>query len=371
MKFTCPKIELLSAIGAVSKAIASKPQTPILSGIYLRAEGNELELQATDYEIGIIYKIQADIEEPGQLVLSGRYLQEVIRRLPSDIVKIDYDSQEKITHIQGGNANYTLRSMNASEYPGVHRLEGELHFTVRDTLLRSLFKKTVFACSNDESRPVFTGVNMEIDGTIITLAGTNTHRLAVKKHVFESPIGEPMKLIIPAKTLQELLHILTSEVPSDVEITCSFNQISFQYENIYLTGRLIEGVFPSFANVIPKAATTRVTMDTAELIAAMDRVYLISRTGDYNVVKLSFADGNLHISSSNPDIGMAEENIPVEIDGPAIDIAFNAAYLVDALKVLESDHCMFALTKSLAPVLVTEPDDPDFIYVVTPMRTAH
>ena len=112
-------------------------------------------------------------------------------------------------------------------------------------------------------------------------------------------------------------------------------------------------------------------MDTAELIAAMDRVYLISRTGDYNVVKLSFADGNLHISSSNPDIGMAEENIPVDIEGPGLDIAFNAAYLVDALKVLESERCTFALTKPLAPVLVTEPDDPDFIYVVTPMRTAH
>ena len=370
MKFTCPKPEFLSAIGAVSKAIASKPQTPILSGIYLRAEGNQLELQATDYEIGIIYQLEADIEEPGQLVLSGRYLQEVVRRLPSDTVRVDYDSQEKITHIQGGNANYTLRSMNASEYPGVHRLEGDLHFTLKDNLLRSLFKKTVFACSNDESRPVFTGVNMDIDDTSITLAGTNTHRLAVKKTVLDAPVGT-MKLIIPAKTLNELLHILTSEVPSDVEITCSFNQISFQYENIYLTGRLIEGAFPSFANVIPKNSTTRVTMDTAELIAAMDRVYLISRTGDYNVVKLSFADGNLHISSSNPDIGMAEENIPVDIEGPGLDIAFNAAYLVDALKVLESERCTFALTKPLAPVLVTEPDDPDFIYVVTPMRTAH
>ena len=211
---------------------------------------------------------------------------------------------------------------------------------------------------------------MDIDDTSITLAGTNTHRLAVKKTVLETSVGT-MKLIIPAKTLNELLHILTSEVPSDVEITCSFNQISFQYENIYLTGRLIEGAFPSFANVIPKNATTCVTMDTAELIAAMDRVYLISRTGDYNVVKLSFADGNLHISSSNPDIGMAEENIPVDIEGPGLDIAFNAAYLVDALKVLESERCTFALTKPLAPVLVTEPDDPDFIYVVTPMRTAH
>ena len=370
MKFTCPKQELLTAIGITSKAISSKPQTPILSGIYLRAEGNQLELQSTDYEIGIIYQLAADIDEHGQLVLSGRYLQEVIRRLPGDVVSISYDNQEKITHIQGGNANYTLRSMNASEYPGVHRLEGDLRFTIKDNLLRSLFKKTVFACSNDESRPVFTGVNMDIDGTTITLAGTNTHRLAVKKQVFDEPVGA-MKLIIPAKTISEVLRILTSEVPSDVEVTCSFNQISFQYENIYFTGRLIEGAFPSFTNVIPKNGTTCVTMNTAELVSAMERVYLISRTSQYNFIKLSFADGNLHMYSSNPDIGMAEENVPASMEGPAIDIAFNADYLIDALKVLESESCTFALTKPLAPVLITEPDDPYFIYVVTPMRTMH
>ena len=367
MKFTCKKQELSAAISMASKAVSSKPQTPILSGIFLKAEGGILELQATDYEIGIIAGVLSDIEEPGTVVLPGRYFQEVIRSLPDETVRFEYSAEKKTAHIRSGNANYTLRSM-LGDYPGVHRLEGDLHFTIPDTVLRSLIKKTVFACAADESRPIFTGVHFDIAGKSMTLAGTNTHRLAVKTQTFDDEIGA-MKLIVPGKTLQELLRSFTSEIPTDVQVTCSMNQISFQYENIYFTSRLIEGAFPSFANVIPKTATTTVTMTTSDLAAAMDRVYLISRTNEYNVMKLHFGDGNLHISSSNPDIGMSEEDVPATIAGPDIDIAFNATYLVDALKVLEGDTCTFALTKPLAPVLVTEPNDPGFQYVVTPMRT--
>ncbi|WP_294160266.1 DNA polymerase III subunit beta [uncultured Selenomonas sp.] len=368
MKFTCQRQDIVNAINMASKAVSPKPQTPILSGMFLRAEEGKLEVQATDYEIGILYDIPADIETPGTIVLPGRYLQEVVRRLPDDRVLFSLDEKNRIVHIRSGNANYTLRSMNAGDYPGVKRIEGTLSFTIPDTVLRSLFRKTVFACATDDSRPIFTGVSFDFDGKKLTLAGTNTHRLAVKTKTFDDEIGK-LKLIVPGKTLQELLRTFTSDVPTNVQITCSMNQISFQYENLYFTSRLIEGAFPSFANVIPRNTVTTVTMTTADLSAAMDRVFLISRTNDYNVMKLHFGDNNLHISSSNPDIGMADEDIPATIAGPDIDIAFNATYLVDALKVLEGETCTFALTKPLAPVLITEPNDPEFQYVVTPMRT--
>ena len=192
----------------------------------------------------------------------------------------------------------------------------------------------------------------------------------MKKETFDAPIGA-IKLIIPAKVLTELQHILTSEIPSDVEVTCSLNQVSFAFENIYMTSRLIEGAFPNYRNVIPQNLTVKVEAKTSELSAAMDRVSLISRANDYNVVKLDFHDSELHISSSNPDIGHAEETIPVAIEGDAIQIAFNATYLVDVLKALDGETCTISLHQPLSPITITEPDDPDFIYVVTPVRTAH
>lgn len=370
MKFTCLKQELTGALSIVSKALSSKPQMPILSGIYIKSEGDHLMIEATDFELGIIVTIPADIETPGQLALPGRYFQEVIRKLPGDNVSIAEDTEEKSVRITSAQANYTLRTMNAGEYPGVHQLEGDLHFVIKDNILRSLVKKTVFACSNDESRPIFTGVYMDIDQNTVTMAATNTHRLAVKKETFDEPIGA-MKLIIPAKVLGELLHILTSEIPSDVRINCSFNQISFSFENIYLTSRLIEGAFPDYHRVIPTNLTTHVQLKTDEVSAAMDRVSLISRANDYNVVKLSFADQKLHISSSNPDIGHAEETIPAHIDGDELTIAFNATYLVDVLKTLDGDVCTIDLHQPLSPIAIRDSDDPNFIYVVTPVRTMH
>lgn len=370
MKFTCQKQELASALSSVSKALSSKPQMPILSGIYIKAEADTLEIEATDFELGIIVSINADITQPGKMALPGRYFQEVIRKLPGDIVSIAENTEEKSVSITSDQANYTLRTMNAGEYPEIHRLEGDLHFTIKDNILRSLVKKTVFACSNDESRPIFTGVYMDIDQNTVTMAATNTHRLAVKKETFDDPIGS-IKLIIPSKALQELLHILTSEIPSDVRVNCSFNQISFTFENIYLTSRLIEGAFPDYHRVIPTNLTTKVALKTSEVSAAMDRVSLISRANDYNVVKLDFHDAQLHISSSNPDIGHAEETVPASIEGDGLQIAFNASYLVDVLKTLDSETCTISLHQPLSPITITEPDDPNFIYVVTPVRTAH
>ena len=369
MKFTCQKNELAGAISIVSKALSSKPQMPILSGIYLRATDHQIEIEATDFELGIIVAIDAEIAQPGQMTLPGRYFQAVIHKLPGDTVSIDEDSEAKSVRIQSDAANYTLRTMNASEYPCIHRLEGDLHVTIKDNILRSLVKKAAFACSNDESRPIFTGVYMDIDQNTLTMAATNTHRLAVKKETFDAPIGA-IKLIIPAKVLTELQHILTSEIPSDVEVTCSLNQVSFAFENIYMTSRLIEGAFPNYRNVIPQNLTVKVEAKTSELSAAMDRVSLISRANDYNVVKLDFHDSELHISSSNPDIGHAEETIPVAIEGDAIQIAFNATYLVDVLKALDGETCTISLHQPLSPITITEPDDPDFIYVATPVRTA-
>ena len=370
MKLTCAKNELVSALQIVSKAVATKPQTPILSGIYLKAEAGILELQATNYEIGMVCRIPAEIEEPGQIALSGRYFQEVIRKLPGDSVSLSFNREEKIVHIQSNQANFTLLSMNASEFPTIKPMEGNLQFKIKDNVLRSLVKKTVFACSNDESRPVFTGCYLEVADTKVTMAATNTHRLAVKFETFDESIGN-IKIIIPSRILQELLHNMTSEIPTDVTVTCTYNQISFAFENLYMTSRLIEGAFPDYHRVIPPEFATVVTLDAGEFSSAVDRVSLISRAGDYNIIKLEFANNQVHITSNNPDIGNAEESVAASIEGPELTIAFNAQYIMDVMKNIDSDTCQIKLNQPLSPAAVREADDEEFIYIVTPVRTAH
>lgn len=370
MKITCAKNELTNALSTVAKAIASKPQTPILAGIFLRAEGDTLELHATNNEIGMLCKIPVEIEEPGEMVVSGRYFLDVIRKLPGDSLTLVYNRNEKIINITSNQANFTLLSMNAAEFPTVKPIESNVHFTIKDNVLRSLIKKTVFACSKDESRPVFTGCYLEVADNKVTMAATNMHRLAVKYEQFADSIGN-IKIIIPANILQELLHNMTSDIPTDVQVNCNFNQISFAFDNVYMTSRLIEGAYPDYKNVIPSSHETLVTLDSAEFNSAVDRVSLISKAGDYNVIRMDFGNGQLHITSNNPDIGNAEETIPASIEGPDISIAFNAQYIMDVMKIIDSKNCELRLIQPLASMTVREEKDDAFIYVVTPVRTAH
>ena len=283
MKFTCHKNELAQAIQLVSKAIANKPQTPILSGIYIEAKDNQVELHATDNEMGIISIIPSEVEQEGKIVLSGRYMQEVIRRLPGDTVTISQEIDENISKIQSAASNFTFLSMPANDFPTVKRLEGGVHFKIQDNVLRDIIKKTVFACSTDEARPVFTGCQMEINGETLKMAATNTHRLSVKKEVIAHLSGD-LHIIIPAKILNELLRALNSDMPVEVDVCCSSNQASFQFENVVFMSRLIEGQFPNYDSVIPKNFATTVTLDTQDFLDAVDRVSLISRSADYNII---------------------------------------------------------------------------------------
>ena len=379
MNISLAKNDLISALQIVSKGLSTKPQTPILSGIYMTAKEGQLELQTTNYELGFILTIPAEIHNTGTAVLPGKYLTEFARKLPAEEVSIDTDSSDGLAVIQSGAARFTLRTMEISDFPVLHRMDGTLHFTIKDRTLARLVKKSAFACLREEQRdrrPIITGCQLEVEGKDVTFAATNVHRLAVKSEQLEEDAGQ-IRVIIPAKFLEEVTRTISSEVPADIHVTCSYNQVSMSSGSIYMTARLIEGTFPDYRRVIPREENirTKVTLDAASFASAVDRASLIARTDQYNIVKLSFAQGLMRISSNSPEIGEAEETIPAEVTGDDVTIAFNASYLMDALKSLDSDTCILSLQGSneqgvnLSPMTIREEADPNYIYVVTPVRT--
>lgn len=369
MQFLCKKEELAHAVQIVQKAVSNKPQMPILSGIYLNATAdNTLELQATDYELGIKCIIDAEIKETGAIVLSGRYFQEVVRRLPGESVEIRTNQEDRMVKIVSHMAQFNLLSLPAAEFPVLQPLEDTTNFVIRDNILKDLIKKTSFACSTDESRPVFTGSLLELSESNIVMVATNTHRLAIKRE-FVDQSSMPMKIIIPARILNELARIMIAEVPSDVSIRCNRTQISFALDNVYITSRLIEGQFPDYNRVIPTEFATNITLSTDEFSAAVERVSLISRSGDYNVIKLAFKEKSVLISSNNPDIGKAEESVDISLQGNPLEIAFNAKYVTDILKNIDSETFYFSLNTPLSPASIRPCDDAQYNYIITPVRT--
>ena len=379
MNITLAKSDLISALQIVSKGLSTKPQTPILSGVYMTAKEGQLELQSTNYELGFIVTIPAEIHTVGTAVLPGKYLTEFARKLPAEEVSIDTDSSDGLAVIRSGSARFTLRTMEVSDFPVLQRMEGTLQFTIKDRTLARLVKKSTFACLREEQRdrrPIFTGCQLEVEGKEVTFAATNVHRLAVKSELLEEDAGQ-IRIIIPAKFLEEVTRTITGDVPTDIHVTCSYNQISMSADGIYMTSRLIEGAFPDYRRVIPQEENirTRVTLDAATFASAVERASLIARTDQYNIVKLAFEEGLMRISSNSPEIGEAEETIAAEVTGDDVTIAFNASYLMDAVKSLDSDTFILSLQganaqgMNLSPITIREEADPNYIYVVTPVRT--
>lgn len=368
MRISCTKEQLNHAVQTVQKAIATKTPMPILTGIYLAAFDNKIELQATNYEIGISCTIDAIVEEPGNIVISGRYFQELVRKLPGDTIEIASNLEDRTIQITSNQAQFNLLSLPAEEFPVLKKPTSDTIITVKDNILRELIKKTVFACANDESRPIFTGALLEINQHEINMVATNTHRLAIKKdHIGHNT--DNVKMIIPAKILNELARIMISDIPMDVTIYYQKNQVSFGFDNVYIISRLIEGQFPDYNKVIPANFATSITIDTHSFMDAVERVSLLARDGDYNIIKLAFKNDCVIITSNNPDIGKACETVPTIMQGNEVEIAFNAKYVTDILKNINSEKLIFSLNTPLSPASVKPIDDETYNYIITPVRT--
>ena len=371
MKFVCSKKKLVQAIQTVSKATASNPQTPILGGICMTAENDTIVLEATDNEIGIRCTIEADVSDNGSIVLMGRTAQDVFRRLPGEDVNLDYSLEEKLVHIKSGPSNYTLLAMDASAFPHIIRIEPQeaVSFTVTNKDLDDLIRRTVPACGTDIRRPVFTGCLLDLNSGSVTMAATDTHRLSIKTLMISEGPERPRKVIIPAKALKEIQHLLASDVPTDIRVSCSPNKITFEMEGIFITNRLIEGQFPDYKRVMPQNLPINVTLNTADFLSAVERVSLVTRQSEYNIIRLSFSGDQVRITAKNPEIGEAKEQVDAKVEGGELDIAFNAAFVTDALQAITGKEFLFQLDKPLSTSIIRETEDTSFLYMITPVRT--
>lgn len=368
MKFTCQRDHLLSCIQIVQKAVSTKSTIPILSGIYLKAENGLIELQANDYETAIKCSLPAQISENGVTVLSSKYFSEIVRKLPGDMVQISSSNNNNIS-IKSNNANYDLVSMPHEEFPLIQSINSDNKYDISQNLFKNLIKQTTFACSQDDTRPVFTGVLFEIEQGNITMVATNTHRLAICKGEINNPAGSPLKVIVPSKILNELNRILVAESEENIIIKWNQNKLAFEFNDTYMETQLIDGQFPNYQQVIPKNYQTELYLQTNMLSEIVERASLLTRDGDYNVIKMDIKEQKIAVTSNNPDVGAAYEETEAVTNGEQLSIAFNAKYIIDALKIVDYPEIKFSFTSPLTPAIIEPKEKNHFLYVVTPVRT--
>ena len=364
MKFIVARKEFADALKIVLKAVAVKAQTPILSGIYLKADGSTLEMQATDHTICIKTKIPAVAEENGETVILGKKLFEIVQKLTGDTLTIS--TAENFAEIRSAGSKFKLLVCAAEDFPKMQAEENLQTFTFRQWQMKKMLKETVFAAAKEgEGRPVFEGVFFHFNGEKLRMAATNTHRLAVTSTDLASPFDGEKKFLVPAKTLEEVEKLLFD---GTLKVTFSNRTATFDLGNVLIVTRLISGDFPNFDRLLHEEKTIFARTNSEELLSALERISVIAKDTEYQTVTLHFSDGGIEIKTRSAEIGEADERVVAVVEGGDLDISFNYKYLIDVLKAAEG-KVTIGLSEKLKPIDFHFDEEKNFVYIVTPVRT--
>lgn len=365
MKIVCQKEKLSSAINIVQKAVSSKTTMPILEGILIECtEENGIKLISNDLEIGIECNITADIKEKGAAVIESRMFGEIIRRLPdTDIVLYTEENGTFIIECEG--SLYRLLSLNPEEFPKLPQIEKNETIKLKQNNLKEMIRQTVFSVSVDENRPIFTGCLLEITDGFVNMISVDGFRLSLRKQEYKGEI-KSFSAVIPGKTLNEIFKIIQNN-DEEINISVVKNQALFETNNVKIVSRILEGEFLNYKSAIPVEKDTSVKVDKNSLLAAFERVYLLTRDEKKYPVKLKTENNIINIICSST-IGTAKEEISAEIEGKDIEIGFNPKYFIDALKVIEEEKISIDFTTNMAPSVIKPIDDEKFTYMILPVR---
>ncbi|HBV86634.1 DNA polymerase III subunit beta [Desulfosporosinus sp.] len=367
MKIFCSKDALLSGVNAVQRAVSNKNPLPVLQGILIQAENQCLQFAATDLEMGIRCDVPAQVNEEGTMIVPAKLFTDVVRKLPD--TPISLEERDKSIIICYNQSEIVLNGYDPEEFPLLPDLIEPSSFELPTAIFKNMIRQTIFSCASEENRPVFNGILLQIENTNIRLVATDTHRLAYIISELSNPNDARFSGIIPSKTLSEIYRLLRDE---DELLTISYsnNQVVFQFGSIYLISRLIEGQFPNYKQVIPQTCETKVHLSVREFLDAVERASLLSRDkSGANIVRINVENNDLRIDQTS-ELGKISEQIGIDMEGKDVKIAFNAKFLIDALKVIDSDRILFELSGPFSPGVMRPLGDPNYIYLVLPVRTS-
>ena len=333
MNIKFPKANLQKAINVLQKVSQNKTSSNLPGSIYITTKNNQVELQGNDFELGIKLTIDADILEPGTLVVASRYFQELIRKLPGETIQLSKPEDGNTLKITSGSSEFNLVTLHPDDFSLVEQIHDQDYVNIDSQAMKELIDLTNYAAASDDDRPVFAGALLEIKD-------------ANDKEV----------------------TMVATDNPSIIKIIWNRTQIVFMFESIYIISRLIEGTYPEYEKVIPAQFDSSAVVDRKDFAGAVDRVSLLAKDMSYNVIRYDWSEEQVTLSSQNAEIGMAKEEIPVEFKGTPFTISFNGRYISDILRHSTGDNIHMYL-KQNGPVVIRQDNNPNYTYVVTPVRT--
>ena len=365
MRFTCEKSMLVQGLNIAGRTVAQKSSLSVIEGILCKA-GHNLSLTGYNMETAITYDIEADIPDPGQCILPAKLFGDIIRRLPEGPVTVVVDDSYKVS-IRAGYASFTISAESAEDYPELPDVNSGRPIRIPQNKLKELISGTIFAVSENQGRPIHTGVKFEVTDTSITTIAVDGFRLARRTYHPEEGTARELSFVVPAQGLKEVEKIVT-DVEDMASFTLGTKHILFQIGNATLVCRLLDGEFLDWRRVVPSNCPVKLVAHVSDLASSVERVGLIVSEKYKSPVRCVFSHNELLMRTSTT-IGAAEDKCAIAGDGKELEIGFNVRYLADALKVIPSEEVTLELTNGLSPIVLTPVDDKyDFAYMVLPVR---
>ena len=365
MKIVCYKDKIIKALNSVVKGVASKTTMPILEGILIQTNDNEIKLTTYDLEIGIEYIMECEIKEQGSTVVNAIMFSEIIRKLPDTEIYISLNDKN-LLEIECEGSLYKLATMNPEEFPELPKIEIENSIEVDQNVLKNMIRKTIFAVSSEENRPIFTGCLFEIENNKLNLVAVDGFRLALRS-IYLNKQTNNFSAVIPGKTLNKII----SDSFEPVKIGVSKNQALFEMDNCKIVTRILDGEFLNYKNVIPSNWETRIRVNKNSIQNSFERISLISASAIEKEkkypVKVQVDIGKVIISCTN-QTGDAKEELFVSTEGKNLEAGFNPKYFLDSLKAVEDEEVFIEFGTSISPCLIKSVENNDYTYMILPIR---
>ena len=371
MKFVVGKEDLLNGIRIVERATSQKAVQPVLYNILIETlENNQIRLTATDFVLTVITTVDAKIDEPGKITLPAKKLNEIVSKLGNDLVTVEMDEGSATVSMTCQKSKFDIIGISASEYPAEalnYNFDENNCFDVELKPFLKGIRQAGFASASYEVSNLLSGIVCDFSNGLLEIASTDGNRLARVRESLDSDIKEQTQLIIPSRTLNELLKMSSFIDEKNIKICKDKSTIIFNTEKILVISRLLEGQFPRYNQLIPSETPKKAIVNVSQLIAALERVSVMVNEKT-SIVKMHFADNVLTLTADTPDSGKSEDEIDIQYTDEELLIAFNYKFVLDALRIIESDEVIIGLNAPLSATVLRPNSEDDFICLIMPVQ---
>ena len=367
MKLSVSRETFLAKLGIAVRGASTRSAIQTLAGVLIRVEESGAELEATDMELGVRVALEPVSSTPGQAVVPGRLLLDVVRSLPADEVSVEYRSAQQDVEVVSGSARFHLRTLPPEDFPKLPQVPAEGVMRVPSAAFVDTIGRVARAASRDETRPHLTGVLVTANGRELRMVATDSYRLSVKETQLDDALEGSLEANVPARTLQELGRVAGAGSADTIGVAALENQVVFTVDDVMLSSRLVEGRFPNYQQLLPDSYEHELRVSRDELLEVVRRVGLLAQKNA--PLRLRFSEGTLDVSAQTPDVGEASESLPIPFGGEPLEIGFNPEFFRDGLESAEAEELTLKLISPLRPGLIQSGDDGSgFVYLVMPIR---